>query len=162
MRLGLASTLIRSEYATKTHRFENAVESEYKWKRIRIGLVWTLENGYVWKRWRHTHRLPLFANPICLPIFPNPDVSHYWNWAKNYGHMLSIQGIFKVELLHIVRFKAVFHFTRIVPKGSVSLCFLSAEWFWDKRKCYVLLRYAWSGKRPLCTAIHGTGSQIDI
>ena len=39
MRLGLTSTLIRWAFSSKTHRFENALESGSKRKRIRIVLV---------------------------------------------------------------------------------------------------------------------------
>ena len=48
MRFGLPSTLKRS----KTLSVFTENESEAKWKHIHIVLVWTVENGAFWKRWR--------------------------------------------------------------------------------------------------------------
>jgi hypothetical protein len=54
----------------------------------------------------------------------------------------------------LYKFKAVFHFNRIVPKRSVCLYFLSNEVdlmtsTQKKMLRYVTIRYAWSGKRHL-------------
>ena len=45
IRLGLLSTLIRWVFSSKTQRFEIALESGSKFKRIHIVLVWMVENG---------------------------------------------------------------------------------------------------------------------
>ena len=38
-------------FSSKTHRFENALKSGSKRKRIHIVLVWTDKNAWQWKRW---------------------------------------------------------------------------------------------------------------
>ena len=45
VRLGLLSTLIRLAFSSKTQRFEIALESGSKFKRVHIVLVWMVENG---------------------------------------------------------------------------------------------------------------------
>ena len=48
MRVGLPFTLVRWAFSSTTHRFQNALRSWSKRKRIHIVLVWTVKNG--WKR----------------------------------------------------------------------------------------------------------------
>ena len=45
VRLGLLSTLIRLAFSSKTQRFQIALESGSKFKRVHIVLVWMVENG---------------------------------------------------------------------------------------------------------------------
>ena len=102
MRLGPSSKLIRWAFSSKTHRWENALESGSKRKRIHtIVLVWTVKNGRVKNNdvictgtcLKHAHRV-LFTSQRAIVLFSNVLVWTVENASKRLCGHESIDAFF--------------------------------------------------------------------
>ena len=74
-------------FSSKTHRFENAVGSELKQKRINIVLLWAVENASKWKRWPKISQARVFvacAQSSTYVTTSNSIVFEQWGQSKTH------------------------------------------------------------------------------
>ena len=116
MRLGLPPILIRWAFSSKTHRFENAVASRSKRKRIHVVLVWTVENAS--KR---------YCGPKPIDAFPMTTKTHTFENALVQTGPEHMYVLFTLISLQWTRFSSQVRERFVFPVCSGHLC------YWNQR-----------------------------